>query len=142
MAPSVAKGTSFARGAATAIMARSVKAWTIPATGVWVDLGNVGPANNNPITKNYRVDPASYPYDTCSGWTSSVANQMPGGNLGNVSAFGKAFIELADLGLLDRLPRLAVINAAGAHTFHQLFERLGLHALTSADGPGDSTPAI
>src|SRR5499427_8869650 len=48
---------------------------------------------------------------------------VPGGNLGNVSAFGKAFIELADLGLLKRVPRLAVINAAGAHTFYQLHER-------------------
>src|SRR5437764_14174972 len=51
---------------------------------------------------------------------------VPGGNLGNVSAFGKAFIELQDLGLLKRLPRLAVINAAGANTLHQLYERLGL----------------
>jgi threonine synthase len=51
---------------------------------------------------------------------------VPGGNLGNVSAFGKAFIELADLGLLQRLPRLAVINAAGANTFYQLYERSGL----------------
>src|SRR5262249_8398340 len=50
----------------------------------------------------------------------------PGGNLGNVSAFGKAFMELADLGLVDRLPRLAVINAAGANTFHQLYEHIGL----------------
>lgn len=48
---------------------------------------------------------------------------VPGGNLGNVSAFGKAFIELADLGLLKRLPRLAVINAAGADTYYQLFDR-------------------
>jgi threonine synthase len=48
---------------------------------------------------------------------------VPGGNLGNVSAFGKAFIELAELGLLSRLPRLAVINAAGANTFHRLFEQ-------------------
>jgi threonine synthase len=48
---------------------------------------------------------------------------VPGGNLGNVSAFGKAFIELVELGLLTRLPRLAVINAAGANTFHQLYER-------------------
>jgi threonine synthase len=48
---------------------------------------------------------------------------VPGGNLGNVSAFGKAFIELAELGLVKRLPRLAVINAAGANTFHQLYER-------------------
>src|SRR5215472_428500 len=51
---------------------------------------------------------------------------VPGGNLGNSSAFGKAFIELAELGLLDRLPRLAVINAAGADTFYQLYERSGL----------------
>ena len=51
---------------------------------------------------------------------------VPGGNLGNVSAFGKAFMELADLGLLQRLPRLAVINAAGANTFHMLYERHGL----------------
>jgi len=51
---------------------------------------------------------------------------VPGGNLGNVSAFGKAFMELADLGLLTRLPRLAVINAAGANTFHMLYERHGL----------------
>jgi threonine synthase len=44
----------------------------------------------------------------------------PGGNLGNSSAFGKALHELHELGLIDRLPRLAVINAAGANTLHQL----------------------
>src|SRR5260221_11658176 len=47
---------------------------------------------------------------------------VPGGNLGNVSAFGKAFTELFELGLIPRRPRLAVINAAGADTFYQLFE--------------------
>jgi threonine synthase len=51
---------------------------------------------------------------------------VPGGNLGNVSAFGKAFIELAELGLITRLPRLAVITAAGANTFYLFYERLGL----------------
>jgi threonine synthase len=51
---------------------------------------------------------------------------VPGGNLGNVSAFGKAFMELAELGLLKRVPRLAVINAAGACTFYQLYDRLGV----------------
>jgi threonine synthase len=50
---------------------------------------------------------------------------VPGGNLGNVSAFGKAFIELAELGLVRRLPRLAVINAAGANTLYQLYEKRG-----------------
>jgi threonine synthase len=51
---------------------------------------------------------------------------VPGGNLGNVSAFGKAFLELSELGLLQRVPRLAVINAAGANTFHRLYEELQL----------------
>lgn len=48
---------------------------------------------------------------------------VPGGNLGNSSAFGKAFIEMRQLGLIDRIPRLAVINAAGADTLYQLYER-------------------
>ena len=46
---------------------------------------------------------------------------VPGGNLGNSSAFGKAFLELRELGLIDRVPRLAVINAAGANTLHELY---------------------
>lgn len=41
---------------------------------------------------------------------------VPGGNLGNSSAFGKAFDELVKLGLLGRVPRIAIINAAGAPT--------------------------
>jgi threonine synthase len=51
---------------------------------------------------------------------------VPGGNLGNVSAFGKAFLELSELGLVERVPRLAVINAAGANTFYKLYEGRGL----------------
>ncbi|WP_437204393.1 threonine synthase [Planctomicrobium sp. SH664] len=51
---------------------------------------------------------------------------VPGGNLGNSSAFGKAFLELKQLGLIDRIPRLAVINAAGANTLYQLYEKQGL----------------
>jgi len=51
---------------------------------------------------------------------------VPGGNLGNSSAFGKAFHELHELGLVDRVPRLAVINATGASTLYELYERRGL----------------
>ncbi len=51
---------------------------------------------------------------------------VPGGNLGNSSAFGKAFAELKHLGLIDRIPRLAVINAQGANTLYQLYEEQGL----------------
>ncbi|NLX97753.1 MAG: threonine synthase [Rhodopirellula sp.] len=51
---------------------------------------------------------------------------VPGGNLGNSSAFGKAFFELKQLGLIDRVPRLAIINAAGANTLYELVEKQGL----------------
>ncbi|QDT94428.1 threonine synthase [Gimesia algae] len=51
---------------------------------------------------------------------------VPGGNLGNSSAFGKAFMELKQLGLIDRIPRLAIINAQGANTLYQLYEQHGM----------------
>ena len=51
---------------------------------------------------------------------------VPGGNLGNSSAFGKAFTELQQLGLIPRTPRLAIINAAGADTLYQLYEQRNL----------------
>lgn len=40
---------------------------------------------------------------------------VPGGNLGNSSALGKAFLELKELGLISRLPKLSVIQAEGAN---------------------------
>jgi len=51
---------------------------------------------------------------------------VPGGNLGNCSAFGKAFSELHKLGLVKKIPRLAIINAAGANTLYQLYQEQGL----------------
>jgi len=52
---------------------------------------------------------------------------VPGGNLGNCSAFGKAFTELKELGLVKKVPRLAVINASGANTLYHLFTRQKLN---------------
>jgi len=46
---------------------------------------------------------------------------LPGGNLGNTSAFGKALREMKEWGLIDRLPRLAVVQAAGASPFYELY---------------------
>ncbi|MCS6976750.1 MAG: threonine synthase [Gemmatales bacterium] len=46
---------------------------------------------------------------------------VPAGNLGNLSAFGKAFLELRELGLIERMPRLAAVNAAGADTLYRLW---------------------
>ena len=40
---------------------------------------------------------------------------VPGGNLGNSSALGKAFLEMMDLGLISRLPKLSVVQAEGAN---------------------------
>jgi len=60
------------------------------------------------------------------GWQTPDWIVVPGGNLGNSSAFGKAFHELHQLGLIDRIPRLAVINASGASTLYELVERQGL----------------
>ncbi len=57
---------------------------------------------------------------------------LPGGNLGNTSAFGKGLREMKQLGLIDRLPRLAVIQAAGAAPFYDLMrsaDRSQLHAV-------------
>ena len=40
---------------------------------------------------------------------------VPGGNLGNSSAIGKAFLEMKALGLIPRLPKLSIIQAEGAN---------------------------
>ena len=50
---------------------------------------------------------------------------LPGGNLGNTSAFGKALRELLDYGFIDKLPRLAVIQAEGAAPFYSLMQSGG-----------------
>ena len=42
---------------------------------------------------------------------------LPGGNLGNSSAFGKGFRELLSCGLIDRQPKITVIQAEGASPF-------------------------
>jgi len=61
-----------------------------------------------------------------SDWESPDWVIVPGGNLGNCSAFGKAFMELKELGLVRKIPRLAVINASGANTLDELYSRRGL----------------
>jgi threonine synthase len=57
------------------------------------------------------------------GWEVPDWIVLPGGNLGNTSAFGKALRELKDWGLISRLPRIAVIQAQGANPFYQLVDQ-------------------
>jgi len=51
---------------------------------------------------------------------------VPGGNLGNSSAIGKALLEMQALGLISRLPKLSVIQAEGANAL--------VRTLREADG--------
>src|SRR4029078_4322645 len=48
---------------------------------------------------------------------------LPGGNLGNTSAFGKALRELHGMGFISKMPRLAVIQAEGSAPFFDLMQR-------------------
>jgi threonine synthase len=50
---------------------------------------------------------------------------VPGGNLGNSSALGKAFLEMKELGLISRLPKLSVIQAEGANPFYRSIREHG-----------------
>ncbi|HJT89162.1 MAG TPA: threonine synthase [Bryobacteraceae bacterium] len=67
---------------------------------------------------------------------------LPGGNLGNTSAFGKALREMKELGLIDRLPRLAVIQAEGAAPFYRLLQDQDRSRLTAVEHPETLATAI
>ncbi|MEP6692448.1 MAG: threonine synthase, partial [Gemmatimonadaceae bacterium] len=56
------------------------------------------------------------------GWSAPDWIVVPAGNLGNTAAFGAALEHAVALGLIDRAPRLAAIQAAGAAPFAASFE--------------------
>ncbi|HUG27930.1 MAG TPA: threonine synthase [Gemmatimonadales bacterium] len=71
---------------------------------------------------------------------------VPAGNLGNTAAFGKALEEAHAWGLIDRLPRLLAVQAAGAAPFAQAFagdfrERIAVEAETIATAIRIGAPA-
>ena len=55
------------------------------------------------------------------GWRAPDWIALPAGNLGNTSAFGKALVEAHRLGLIERIPRLLAVQAAGAAPFARGF---------------------
>jgi threonine synthase len=67
---------------------------------------------------------------------------LPGGNLGNISAFGKALREMVALGLIEKSPRLAVIQAAGSAPFYDLMQRQDRSALHPVTHPETLATAI
>ena len=79
-------------------------------------------------------------------WRAPDWIALPAGNLGNTSAFGKALREAHEIGLIDRLPRLAAIQASGAAPFARSFrggfaERLRLEPETVATAIRIGAPA-
>ena len=50
---------------------------------------------------------------------------VPGGNLGNSSAIGKALLEMHDLDLISRLPKLSIIQAEGANALVRTLREAG-----------------
>ena len=76
------------------------------------------------------------------GWEPPDWIVLPGGNLGNTSAFGKALHELKTLGFIDRIPRLAVIQAKGAAPFSALFKSSDRSRLVPVDSPSTLATAI
>jgi threonine synthase len=79
------------------------------------------------------------------GWRAPDWVIVPGGNLGNSSALGKGFREALALGWIDRLPRIAVVQAAGAAPFARAFRDdaplVAVHAQTSATAIKIGAPA-
>lgn len=53
------------------------------------------------------------------GWDVPDRIVVPGGNLGNSSSLGKGFKELYDLGFIDRMPRITIVQAEGADPLYK-----------------------
>jgi threonine synthase len=59
------------------------------------------------------------------GWEPPDHIIVPGGNLGNSSAIGKALLEMHELKLISRLPKLSIIQAQGANPFYRCVREFG-----------------
>jgi threonine synthase len=72
---------------------------------------------------------------------------VPGGNLGNSSALGKAFVEMKESGFISRLPKVSIIQAAGANALVRTMREAGgtklisVHAETAASAIRIGSPA-
>jgi threonine synthase len=67
---------------------------------------------------------------------------LPGGNLGNSSAFGKGFRELLQAGLIDRLPHITVVQAVGAAPFARFYADDEHSAFVNEEHPQTLASAI
>lgn len=74
-------------------------------------------------------------------WKAPDFLVVPGGNLGNSSSFGKAFTELKQFGFVDRVPRMVIVQAAGANPLAQMW-RSGTRELRPVSSPETLATAI
>lgn len=75
------------------------------------------------------------------GWNVPDHVVVPGGNMGNSSALGKGFAELQDLGLIDSLPKLSIVQAEGAAPLARLFASMDREGgANAAEIPGTLEP--
>jgi threonine synthase len=75
------------------------------------------------------------------GWEVPDYLLVPGGNLGNSSAFGKAFEELKAYGLIEKVPRMIIVQAEGANPFARLWNS-GSRRLQATEHPETVATAI
>lgn len=64
---------------------------------------------------------------------------VPGGNLANSSALGKAFLEMKHLGLTARLPKISVIQAEGANPLYRSMQENGGESLSPVEAQTRAT---
>ena len=58
---------------------------------------------------------------------------VPGGNLANSSALGKAFLEMKHLGLTDRVPKISIVQAEGANPLYRSMQANDGQAITPVE---------
>jgi threonine synthase len=75
------------------------------------------------------------------GWEVPDYLVVPGGNLGNSSAFGKAFEELKSYGFIEKVPRMVIVQAEGANPFARLWSS-GSKRLQATEHPETVATAI
>lgn len=64
---------------------------------------------------------------------------VPGGNLANSSALGKGFREMKELGLITHIPKITVIQAAGANPLARSFAESGGQSITPVEAKTRAT---
>ncbi|MFN0087404.1 MAG: threonine synthase [Blastocatellia bacterium] len=75
------------------------------------------------------------------GWNAPDRIVVPGGNLGNSSAIAKGLHELLERGVIDRMPKITIVQAEGANPLHRMWES-GAGKLTPLAGASTLATAI